>query len=260
MSGRSVPSVTAAGLDNHPDPDGPSFHADGLPLEEGLVELITAESSTAGERHEHLSPFVGKIAIRTWSGEPADPESEHGGVDWILAEDWLPYQRDTFVTPAFAGYVSGHSAFSRAAAEVLARMTGSPYFPGGLGTHSAPRGTLEFEFGPMDDVQLQWATYYDAGRRGRNLTPLRRHPCRRRRWSRARHRFEVRHRRLAARLAIFQRWNRSATNEHPRRIPRRRKPPNNLERRAGNDLPGRFIHRSDFVCRRNVASASRLAA
>ena len=38
---------------------------------------------------------------------------------WILAADWLPYQLPTFVTPAFAGYVSGHSTFSRAAAEVL---------------------------------------------------------------------------------------------------------------------------------------------
>ena len=39
---------------------------------------------------------------------------------WIRAANWLPYQRDTFVTPPFAGYISGHSTFSRAAAEVLA--------------------------------------------------------------------------------------------------------------------------------------------
>ena len=25
------------------------------------------------------------------------------GVDWILAENWWPYQRPTFVTPPFAG-------------------------------------------------------------------------------------------------------------------------------------------------------------
>ena len=31
----------------------------------------------------------------------------------------MPYQKRTFVTPAFPGYISGHSTFSRAAAEVL---------------------------------------------------------------------------------------------------------------------------------------------
>ena len=55
-----------------------------------------------------------------------------GGVGWILAVDWVPYQLPTFVTPAFPGYVSGHSTFSRAAAEVLTGFTGSEYFPGGL--------------------------------------------------------------------------------------------------------------------------------
>ncbi len=95
-------------------------------------------------------------------GEPADPETEVGGVDWILAKDWLPYQRDTFVTPAFAAYVSGHSCFSRAGAEVLSLLTGSPYFPGGLAEHTEVAGSLDFELGPSSDVTLQWASYYDA--------------------------------------------------------------------------------------------------
>ena len=56
------------------------------------------------------------------------------GVGWILAEDWWPYQRPSFVTPPFAGYVSGHSTFSRAAAEIITMMTGDEYFPGGMGT------------------------------------------------------------------------------------------------------------------------------
>jgi hypothetical protein len=83
---------------------------------------------------------------------------------------WVPYQRPNFVTPPFPGYpfplfvsvflprgcscancatttttttttttismdsmVSGHSTFSRAAAELLTHVTGSPYFPDGLG-------------------------------------------------------------------------------------------------------------------------------
>jgi hypothetical protein len=75
----------------------------------------------------------------------------------------VPYQLDTFVSPAFPGYISGHSAFSRAAAEVLTLLTGSPFFPGGLGEyHFTANEYLRFEVGPTTDVTLQWATYYDA--------------------------------------------------------------------------------------------------
>ena len=48
-----------------------------------------------------------------------EPERRAGGsltTGWVLAEGWWPYQRPSFVTPPFAGYVSGHSTFSRAAA------------------------------------------------------------------------------------------------------------------------------------------------
>jgi membrane-associated phospholipid phosphatase len=74
----------------------------------------------------------------------------------------VPYQLPTFVTPAFAGYVSGHSTFSRAAAEVLAAFTGSSYFPGGVYEVPVPRGSLRIEDGPSRDLTLQWATYFDA--------------------------------------------------------------------------------------------------
>src|SRR5260370_609460 len=68
----------------------------------------------------------------------------------------------TFVTPSFAGYFSGHSTFSRAAAEVLTGFTGSEYFPGGLGEWIVKAGSLKFEAGPSADVPLEWATYFDA--------------------------------------------------------------------------------------------------
>ena len=98
-----------------------------------------------------------------WLGQPEDPETQYSGVAWILAADWLPYQRATFVTPPFAGYISGHSTFSRAAAEVMALFTGSEFFPGGLGEFVAPtHDFLVFESGPTETVTLQWATYYDA--------------------------------------------------------------------------------------------------
>jgi hypothetical protein len=80
----------------------------------------------------------------------------------MLATEWVPYQLPTFVTPSFPGYVSGHSTFSRAAAEVMTAMTGSPYFPGGVSGYTIPAGSLDFELGPTTDVELEWATYYDA--------------------------------------------------------------------------------------------------
>jgi hypothetical protein len=134
----------------------------GLPLEPGVVELVTAESVAPGERHEHLSDHVGEIAVRSWRGSPDDPSAEESGVGWIRAVEWVPYQRPTFVTPAFAAYVSGHSAFSRAGAEVLAAITADEYFPGGVFEWTVEARSLFHENGPTEDVTLQWATYFDA--------------------------------------------------------------------------------------------------
>lgn len=144
------------------DPGLPSYDPEGLPLVPGLVELITQETSAAGERHAALVGREGEIAIHAWTGNPQDPTTQVGGVDWILAVDWVPYQLPTFVTPAFQGYISGHSTFSRAAAEVLAGFTGSEYFPGGVSGYTIEAGSLKFEVGPSADVRLEWATYYDA--------------------------------------------------------------------------------------------------
>ena len=150
------------GLGQSSDPLGPAYHPDGLPLAEDLVAVVTESSSALGGPHEHLADHIGEVAIRAWTGNPADPKNGVGGVDWIRAVQWVPYQKATFVTPAFAGYVSGHSTFSRAAAEVMTAMTGSEYFPGGLGSWTVPAGSLVFEAGPSEDIELQWATYQDA--------------------------------------------------------------------------------------------------
>jgi hypothetical protein len=145
------------------DPKGASYSPDGLPLVPGLIEVITKESSAKGERHERLAPFVGQIAIFAWRSEPGDRTKQDSGAGWIRAVDWMPYQRRTFVTPAFPGFTSGHSTFSRAAAEVLTTLTGSPFFPGGLGEYAVDKDKfLSFEIGPSAPLTLQWATYYDA--------------------------------------------------------------------------------------------------
>jgi hypothetical protein len=150
------------GLGQSSDPSGPSHHPNGIPLVDGLVEVVTAETTGPGRRHEALAGHEGEIALYAWSGTPADPENDVAGVAWIRAVEWVPYQQPSFVTPAFAGYVSGHSTFSRAAAEVMEGFTGSPYFPGGLGQWTIEADSLEFEAGPSTDVTLQWAAYADA--------------------------------------------------------------------------------------------------
>ena len=150
------------GLGQSSDPALPSYNKEGLPLVPDLVELITKETTAAGQRHAGLAGNEGKIAIRAWSGNPKDPKTQTGGVRWILAVDWVPYQVPTFVTPSFPGYTSGHSTFSRASAEVLTAITGSEYVPGGLDEWTTKPGELKVESGPTKAVTLQWATYYDA--------------------------------------------------------------------------------------------------
>ncbi len=143
------------------DPSLPRYHPGGIPLIEGRVELVAEGDPLAGEGGEH----VGKVKLYTWRGPGyiEDPDTDFAGVDWILAENWWPYQRPSFITPPFAGYISGHSTFSRAAAEVMTLLTGDAFFPGGMGEFHAPQNEfLVFEEGPSVDVTLQWATYRDA--------------------------------------------------------------------------------------------------
>jgi hypothetical protein len=151
-----------AGLGQSSDPKGPSYNKEGLPLVPGLIELITKAKTTAGGPMASLAGHEGQIAIRAWKGNPADPKTQIGGVGWILAADWVPYQLPTFVTPSFQGYASGHSSFSRAAAEVMTGFTGSEWFPSGLSEWTVKAGSLKFEKGPTTDVVLEWGTYYDA--------------------------------------------------------------------------------------------------
>ena len=108
---------------------------------------------------------VGKIKLWAWRGPAyiSNANFDNAGVDWILAENWWPYQRPTFVTPPFAGYISGHSTYSRTAAELLTLFTGDPYFPGGMSEFPAPQNEfLVFEEGPSVDITLEWAKYIDA--------------------------------------------------------------------------------------------------
>jgi hypothetical protein len=145
------------GLGQSSDPGLQPYHTNGLPLVPDLIEIVT-DATVASGRHAGLTP--GKIAVFSWPGQPEFPETETSGVRWVHADQWMTYQKKTFVTPAFPGYISGHSTFSRSAAEAMTAYTGSKWFPHGLGTYTLP--SLVNEVGPTQPVTLQWASYYDA--------------------------------------------------------------------------------------------------
>jgi len=143
------------------DPVKENYHFSGVPLSDGYIALVDSNDALAGSNYENVS----KVKLFAWRGPDyiVDATTDMAGVGWILAENWWPYQRPSFVTPPFAGYVSGHSTFSRAASIFLEKMTGCPYFPGGLGEFVAEKNTfLVFEEGPSTDITLQWASYKDA--------------------------------------------------------------------------------------------------
>jgi hypothetical protein len=62
--------------------------------------------------------YKGKT-VRGWAGPGRGVRSD------LPAEKWHPYSPDTFVTPPFPGYPSGHSTVSGAAARMLELVTGS---------------------------------------------------------------------------------------------------------------------------------------
>lgn len=142
------------------EPMDPNYQLYGLRYDSGYIERFNP-----GVDVLENSTSLALTKAWTWIGPDAidDPRTDVAGVGWINPALWMPYQRPTFVTPNFAGYISGHSTYSSAAATVMEEITGSAYFPGGVGEFVAPKDSfLVFERGPSVDVVLQWATYRDA--------------------------------------------------------------------------------------------------
>lgn len=97
--------------------------------------------------------FNGK-KIRAWGG-PGKGTIEMDG------SQWLPYQLATFPTPPFPDYVSGHSAYSAAAAFILKSWAGSDRFDYSV---TLPAGSSKIEPGltPAQPITLNYATFSDA--------------------------------------------------------------------------------------------------
>ena len=93
--------------------------------------------------------FAGQ-PVRAWAG-PGQ------GIQLIAGDQWQPY----IPTPPFAEYVSGHSTFSAASAEILHSFTGSDHMGAQV---TVPAGSSAIEPGvvPGHDVTLSWKTYSEA--------------------------------------------------------------------------------------------------
>jgi hypothetical protein len=90
---------------------------------------------------------------------------------------WIPYQTTTFPTPPFPEYISGHSTFSAAGAEILKLFTHSDKFGDSV---TFPPGSSKTEPGltPEQEVTLSWATFTDAANQAGMSPPLRGDPFR----------------------------------------------------------------------------------
>jgi hypothetical protein len=95
--------------------------------------------------------FSGK-KITAWGGPGV-------GTTEIDGSTWRPFQVNTFPTPPFAEYVSGHSGFSMAAAKVLELFTKKEDF-GYLYVQKDPLKADKFE--EVDGISLYWKTFRDA--------------------------------------------------------------------------------------------------
>src|SRR5215471_2225117 len=97
--------------------------------------------------------FSGK-KIRAWAGPYKDAQEIDGA-------DWQAYQSPSVITPPFPEYVSGHSAFSAAAAEVLRLFGGSDAFGYSVRIKA---GSSKIESGkvPSQNVVLSWSTFSEA--------------------------------------------------------------------------------------------------
>ena len=90
--------------------------------------------------------------VLAWAGP-------YSGTQMIDGGNWQPYQATCFVTPAFPEFVSGHSAYSAASAEVMKAFTGSDVFSHSVViTHSFVEPGLV----PAAPVELRWQTFSAA--------------------------------------------------------------------------------------------------
>jgi hypothetical protein len=98
----------------------PSFHTlfySGLEL---AISLFEVGRLVWALKKEHLQCRPIQDIRRLYRGQTV---KKYDGTD-IMGEEWVPYQESDFVTPPFADFPSGHSAFSQSFAKVMSKWFG----------------------------------------------------------------------------------------------------------------------------------------
>jgi hypothetical protein len=99
--------------------------------------------------------YAGK-KVKGWAGPGK-------GIVSIDGSAWIPYQEPGVVTPPFAEYTSGHSAFSGAASQVFTRFAGTDVFKAALSvTIAAGSSTIEPKLVPAANTTLSFKSFTDA--------------------------------------------------------------------------------------------------
>ncbi len=152
------------------DEDAKMFFAlNGSILDAGIAAWDAKYAFDYVRPQSAIRDFLAGQEIAAWAGPNL-------GTGVIPAEHWQPYQKLTFVTPPFPEFVSGHSAFSAAAAETLTAFLGTNAFYDGvtrgaydlddvegvdlLGQYVGTR--LLFEDHDGAPIVLQWKTLQEA--------------------------------------------------------------------------------------------------
>lgn len=99
--------------------------------------------------------YAGK-KVKGWAGPGK-------GIVSIDGSAWIPYQEPGVVTPPFAEYTSGHSAFSGASSQVFTRFAGTDVFKAALSvTIGAGSSTIEPKLVPSANTTLSFKSFTDA--------------------------------------------------------------------------------------------------
>ena len=206
-SGRPISLIRyMGGLGQSSDPTRPVVRPRGLPLVPGLIEVVTA--GVVRRRASATTRLARSRRARSrsarWAGQPDDPETQAGGVGWILATEWMPYQLPTFVTPAFAGLRLGPQHVQPRGGRGHDRLHRQRVLPRRARPVTLERGVARSSSrARRADVTARVGDLLRRGRPGRPVAPLRRHPHPGRRLHRPDHRLGVRRGGLAARVVVL---------------------------------------------------------
>lgn len=137
------------------DDDAKMFFALTAAIHDAGIVAWGAKSKFDSVRPVTAIPFLfhGQTIV-SWGGPFRGTVMMDGG-------DWIPYQPATFPTPPFPEYISGHSTFSAAGAEILRRWTRSDNF-GASVTFDAGSSTIEPGATPENAITLFWPTFTAA--------------------------------------------------------------------------------------------------